>query len=47
MLPGTAITARPWSSALLAVMSDPLRSAASTTTTASERPLMIRFLAGK
>ena len=45
--PGTASTSRPWSSAQRAVMSDPLRSPASTTTTARESPLMIRLRSGK
>ncbi len=47
MLPGTAITSRPCSNAYRAVISDPLFSEASTTTTASEIPLMIRFRSGK
>ena len=37
-LPGTASTSRPCSSAVRAVISEPLRSAASTTTTASDKP---------
>ena len=41
------MTSRPCSAAQRAVMSDPLRSLASTTTTATERPLMIRFRLGK
>ena len=45
--PGTAKTSRPSSSAKSAVISAPLRSLASTTTTAADSPAMIRFLAGK
>ena len=45
--PGTANTSRPSSSAKSAVISAPDRSLASTTTTASERPATIRFLAGE
>ena len=46
MAPGTAHTSRPDSAAWRAVMRAPLFSAASTTTTASHRPAMIRFRAG-
>ena len=46
-LPGTAMTSRPCSSAHPAVMSDPDFSEASITTTASESPLIRRFLSGK
>ena len=46
-LPGTASTSRPCSSAQRAVMSDPLFSPASTTTTARDRPLMMRLRSGK
>ena len=45
--PGTAMTSRPCSSADRAVMSDPLFANASMTTTAIERPLMMRFRSGK
>ena len=45
--PGTAKTSRPCSRAKRAVISDPLLSAASTTTTPSARPLIMRFLDGK
>ena len=44
--PGTAKTSLPSSSAKSAVISAPLRSRASTTTTASHRPAMMRFRAG-
>ncbi len=44
--PGTASTSLPSSSAKSAVMSAPLRSRASTTTVARQRPAMIRFRAG-
>ena len=47
MLPGTASTSRPCSSAHRAVMSDPLFSPASMTTTARDRPLMMRLRNGK
>jgi len=46
-LPGTAKTSRPCSSASLAVMSDPLRGAASTTTVPRQIPLISRFRTGK
>ena len=46
-LPGTAMTSRPCSGAQRAVISDPLFSDASTTTTASDSPLMIRLRSGK
>jgi DNA invertase Pin-like site-specific DNA recombinase len=45
--PGTANTSRPSSSARSAVINAPLRSRASTTTTARASSAMIRFLAGK
>ena len=45
--PGTAKTERPCSEAIRAVMSEPLYSPASTTTTPSEIPLMRRFREGK
>ena len=45
--PGTANTSRPASSASRAVMSEPERSAASTTTTPSDMPAMIRLRRGK
>ena len=45
--PGTANTSRPSSSAKSAVIRAPLRSRASTTTVAAQRPATIRFLAGK
>lgn len=45
--PGTAKTSRPCSNASFAVISDPLLTAASATTTPTDRPLMIRFLLGK
>ena len=45
-LPGTANTSRPCSIACRAVISAPLRSAASTTITPSDRPLMMRFRCG-
>src|SRR5581483_10733880 len=45
--PGTANTSRPCSSAQRAVMSEPLRSAASTTTVASVIPLIRRLRRGK
>ncbi len=44
---GTASTSRPCSSAQRAVMSDPLFSPASMTTTARDRPLMMRLRSGK
>ena len=47
MDPGTANTSRPWSAARRAVTREPLRSAASTTRTPSESPLMIRLRHGK
>ena len=47
MDPGTANTSRPWSPARRAVTSEPLRAAASTTRTPSERPLMMRLRHGK
>ncbi len=47
MLPGTANTSRPCSSAQSAVMSEPLLAAASTTTTPRARPLMRRLRTGK
>ena len=45
--PGTAITSRPCSSARRAVISDPLRLAAWTTTTARHSPLSVRLRRGK
>ena len=45
--PGTANTSRPSSSAKSAVISAPLRSRASTTIVAAQRPAMIRLRAGK
>ena len=45
--PGTAKTRRPWSAARRAVISEPERLAASTTTTASDRPEMMRLRRGK
>jgi len=45
--PGTANTSRPCSAASLAVINEPLPSAASTTTTPSERPLRMRLRRGK
>ena len=45
--PGTVKTSRPSSSARSAVMSAPLRSRASTTTVAAQRPATIRLRAGK
>lgn len=45
--PGTAITSRPASAANRAVMSDPDRGAASTTTVPSASPAMIRLRDGK
>ena len=45
--PGTTITSRPWSPARRAVISDPLCSRASTTTTAFDSPLMMRLRCGK
>ena len=45
--PGTAKTSRPSSSARSAVMSAPLRSRASTTTVAAQRPATMRLRAGK
>ena len=45
--PGTANTSLPSSSARSAVINAPLRSRASTTTTARTRPAMMRFRAGK
>ena len=45
--PGTASTSRPCSAARRAVISEPERSSASTTTTASDRPEMIRLRRGK
>src|SRR3989344_5758983 len=42
--PGTAKTSRFWSKAHLAVISDPLLSSASTTSTPLDSPLMILFL---
>ena len=47
MGPGTANTSRPCSRAVLAVMSAPLFSGASTTTVARLNPLMMRFRTGK
>ena len=47
MGPGTANTSLPCSSAVLAVISAPLFSGASTTTTARLRPLMMRLRTGK
>ena len=47
IFPGTANTSRPCSRASLAVISAPLRSGASTTSTPQLRPLMIRFRLGK
>ena len=47
IFPGTAYTVRPCSDAHFAVISDPLLRPASTTTRASESPLIILFLAGK
>ena len=44
---GTAITSRPCSRAMRAVMSEPLLVDASTTTTPRQRPLTIRLRAGK
>ncbi len=44
--PGTANTSRPCSAALRAVISEPLSSAPSVTTTPLDNPLTIRFLAG-
>ena len=44
--PGTAPTCRPRSAAISAVMSEPDRSCASTTTVAAASPAMIRFRAG-
>ena len=41
--PGTAITSRPASAASRAVISDPDRGAASTTTVPTARPAMIRL----
>ena len=46
-LPGTASTSRPCPKAQRAVISDPLLSPASTTTTARQSPLIIRFRNGK
>ena len=46
-LPGTASTSRPCSSAQRAVISEPLFSPASMTTTARDRPLMMRLRSGK
>lgn len=46
-LPGTAITSRPASAASRAVMSEPDRGAASTTTVPSASPAMIRLREGK
>ena len=45
--PGTAMTSRPWSSAVPAVISAPEPTAASTTTVTRARPLMSRFRRGK
>ncbi len=45
--PGTAITSRPASAAIRAVISDPERGAASTTTVPSASPAMIRLREGK
>ncbi len=45
--PGTAMTSRPNSAASRAVISAPLRSAASTTTTPRDSPAMTRFRSGK
>ncbi len=45
--PGKAKTSRPCSSAQRAVTSEPLRKAASTTSTPLLRPLIMRFLRGK
>jgi len=45
--PGTANTSRPSSSAKSAVINAPLRSRASTTIVAPQRPAMILFRAGK
>jgi len=47
ILPGTANTSLPSSRAKSAVIKEPLRSAASTTTTPRDKPLIIRFRAGK
>ena len=44
--PGTATTSRPWARARFAVMSAPLRTAASTTISTPDNPLMIRFRCG-
>ena len=41
------MTSRPWSAAHRAVIRDPLRSVASTTTTAADNPLIIRLRRGK
>ena len=46
-LPGTMYTSLPCSSAMSTVISVPLFALASTTTTASARPLTMRFLGGK
>ena len=45
--PGTAMTSRPWSRAQRAVIREPLRPLAWTTTTARETPLMILLREGK
>ena len=45
--PGSAHTRRPWSAASRAVISDPLFTAASTTSTPTLRPLMTRLRRGK
>ena len=45
--PGTAITSRPASAAMRAVMSDPDLSAPSTTTVPAHSPAMIRLRRGK
>ena len=47
MLPGTAMTSLPWSSAAPAVISAPDPTAASTTTVTRQRPLMSRLRRGK
>ena len=44
--PGTAITSRPCSAAMRAVMSEPLATVASTITTPSASPLMSRLRSG-
>ena len=47
MGPGTAMTSRPWSSAVPAVIRAPEPAAASTTSVTRARPLMSRFRRGK